>query len=101
MRRTASRDAGGADDVGLVGADGVFVGAADEGLVGEVEDDFGAEVADGGVETGCVADVAADVVEDVADAGGGEEVGVGPGVEGVAADLCSEMREPGGLASRL
>ncbi len=37
-------DLGGADDVGLEGADGVFVGVANERLSGEVEDDFGGEV---------------------------------------------------------
>ena len=40
----AVEDAGGADDVGLVGADGVVVGVADERLGGDVEDDFGGEV---------------------------------------------------------
>jgi len=73
-------DAGSADDVGLVSADGVFVGEADEGLGGHVEDDFGGEVMEGWIEGGGVADVTADVFDDGADFGFGEEVGFGAGV---------------------
>ncbi len=74
-------DACGAEDVGLEGADGVVVGVADEGLGGEVEDDLGSEAGESFVEGGGVADVAADVFDDGADAGFGEEVGGGAGVE--------------------
>ena len=75
---------------------GSCVGVADERLGGQVEDDFGGEVLQGGLEGGGVADVAADVFDDGADAGRGEEVGVGAGVERVAADDGAFGGEPEG-----
>src|ERR1035438_8847674 len=91
-----AQDAGGADDVGLVGADGVVVGESDERLGGEMEDYLRGEGLHGGFERGGVADVAADVVDDAADAGGGEKVGVGGGRERVAAGAGSFGGQPEG-----
>ena len=51
---------------------------------------------EGGLEGGGVADVAADVFDGGADAGGGEEVGIGVGVECVAADDGAFGGEPEG-----
>jgi hypothetical protein len=68
------------------------MGSADERLRGEVEDDYRREGLDGGIERGGVADVAANVVlrangsDPTANAGGGEEIGVGAGVKRIAAD---------------
>ena len=66
-----------------------------------MEDDFGGEVVDGAVEGGGVADVAANVLDFFVEAGGSEEAGGGVGVEGVAADVGSEMREPEGEPAAL
>ncbi len=94
-------DAGGADDVGLVGADGVVVGEADERLGSEMEDDFGGEVVERGLQSDSVADVAANVSNIAADAGDSEEVGVSAGVERVAADDGAFGGQPQGEPSAL
>ena len=65
-----------AHDVGLIGGDGVGVGAADERLSGEVEDDLGARLRDDGVHDGAGPDVAEARIDAPGEAGEREQARV-------------------------
>jgi hypothetical protein len=84
----------GAEDVGVPSLDGLLIGEANEGLGGEVEDEFRAEVADEVGEREGLADVLDVMTQAGLEVELLEEGGIGVWREGDAGDLGTEIEEP-------
>ena len=83
-----------AHDVGAVRTDRVGIRAPNQRLRRQMKNDFRRELAHRGFELGIIANVATNIFNNVAYGSQIEQAGFGAGVEGVSANLRSQLTQP-------